>query len=92
VSDETTTAEDGTLPRHLPLSRLNGATPTRAATSRRLSWPSSGICASSKAAVRFPTPLIAVSLEALCESSGEAFDVLLNEQIELFDLLFDLMD
>ena len=34
------------LPRILPLSRLNGATPTRAATCRRVSEPSSGSCAS----------------------------------------------
>ena len=56
------------LPRNLPLSRLNGATPTKAATSRRLSWPSSGIWARSNAAVRGPTPLIGVSLCALAES------------------------
>src|SRR3954464_3582734 len=34
-------------PRSLPLSRLNGATPTRAATCRRVREPSSGSCASS---------------------------------------------
>src|SRR5438034_164691 len=36
----------------VPLSRLKGAKPARAAASRRLSVPSSGICASSSAAVR----------------------------------------
>ena len=34
------------LPRSVPLSRLNGATPTRDAICLRLSWPSSGSLAS----------------------------------------------
>ena len=49
----------------------NGATPTKAATSRRLSCPNSGICASNKAAVRKPTPLIEVSFSALADRRGD---------------------
>src|SRR3954452_21387808 len=44
------------LPRILPLSRLNGATPTRAAAWRRVSEPSSGSSASSVRALTGPTP------------------------------------
>src|SRR5580704_6637165 len=80
------------LPRIFPLSRLNGATPTKAATSRRLSCPNSGICASSKAAVRSPTPLIEVSFSALADRRGRLFNVLFDQQIEFFNLLFDLVD
>src|SRR5207248_7420441 len=56
------------LPRIDPLSWLKGARPASAAAWRRLSWPSSGICASKSAAVRTPTPLIAVSFCALTQS------------------------
>src|SRR5438094_8722375 len=44
------------LPRILPLSRLNGATPTRAAAWRRVREPSSGNSASSVRALTGPTP------------------------------------
>src|SRR3954453_22393503 len=44
------------LPRILPLSRLNGATPTRAAAWRRVSEPSSGSSASRVRALTGPTP------------------------------------
>src|SRR5690349_15943571 len=44
------------LPRILPLSRLNGATPTRAAACRRVSEPSSGSSAKSVRALTGPTP------------------------------------
>src|SRR5436309_1227985 len=44
------------LPRILPLSRLNGATPTRAAARRRVGEPSSGSSASSVRALTGPTP------------------------------------
>src|SRR3954470_6611683 len=43
-------------PRILPLSRLNGATPTRAAACRRVREPSSGSSASSVRALIGPTP------------------------------------
>ena len=44
------------LPRSLPLSRLKGATPTRAAIARRFSRPSSGSWASSVSESCSPTP------------------------------------
>ena len=44
-------------PRSLPLSRLNGATPTSAAIFLRLSVPSSGNSANSVAVATGPTPI-----------------------------------
>src|SRR5262249_39893861 len=49
------------LPAHVPLSRFNGATPTRAAISWRLSRPSSGRSASRVVATTGPTPGTLVS-------------------------------
>ena len=78
------------LPRIIPLSRLKGARPARAAASPRLSSPSSGIWAKSKTAVRSPTPVIVVSFCALRERSIDSADEFFNEQIELIDLLLHL--
>lgn len=40
--------------------------------------------------MRAPTPLIAVNFSALVESSWRCFDLPLNEQFELLDLLLNL--
>src|SRR3954454_19228672 len=58
------------LPRILPLSRLNGATPTRAATCRRVSEPSSGSCASNVRALTGPTPGTERSSSSLARQTG----------------------
>lgn len=49
--------------------RLNGATPTSATTSRRLSCPNAGTCARGNMAVHAPTRLIAVNFSDLLELS-----------------------
>src|SRR3954451_15221940 len=58
------------LPRILPLSRLNGATPTRAAAWRRVREPSSGSSASSVRALTGPTPGVERSSSSLARQSG----------------------
>src|SRR3954447_16423539 len=58
------------LPRILPLSRLNGATPTRAAACRRVSEPSSGSSARSVRALTGPTPGTERSSSSLARQSG----------------------
>src|SRR5256885_1565296 len=59
-------------PRMTPLSRLNGAKPTKAAIARRSSWPSSGKETSRVLEVILPTPLKLRRSSSLARHAGEA--------------------
>src|SRR5262249_42306030 len=80
------------LARIFPLSRLNGATPTHAATSRRLSCPNSGNCARSNCCRARSDSADRAQFGSFSREFLGLIDVPFNEQIELIDLLLDLVD
>src|SRR6516165_1777050 len=72
-------------PVRLPLSSSNGATPTKAASARRSSRPSSGSQAMRAAIVTGPTPGTVSSRAASAANCGCAAMALAIKAIELFD-------
>ena len=72
-------------PRQAPLSRLKGATPTRAATCRREQRPSSGNSASKVAAVTGPMPGMLWSQVARGRRVGSACTTAAERPVRLLD-------
>ena len=72
-------------PRSVPLSRLNGARPTRAAMRRRSNRPSSGSSAISVKAVIGPTPGTEVSRFSVSRQAGVARMVVVEIRLEVLE-------